>query len=154
MTSALDYDVDQMSEMFIKLSGQIIYRWNSCGQICKFSQRSHPQIGYCDYLKRLLLYSDCSIQYQAIVLIYLDRFTNKNEHLWLDQASLYSLTLVLLVISIKFWNDRKYGNKYFAKIGGISLRLMNEMEQEVLELMNYDLFVQDDVIFRYMKYFS
>ncbi|CAD8056107.1 unnamed protein product [Paramecium sonneborni] len=154
MTSALDYNVDQMSEMFLKLSGQIIYRWNSCGKICKFSQRTLPKIGYSDYLKRLLLYSDCSIQCYAIVIIYLDRFTNKNEHLWLDQASLYTLTLVLLVISIKFWDDQKYANKYFAKLGGVSLRLLNELELEVLELMNYDLFIQEDLIFRYMKYFS
>ena len=130
-----------MSDMFLKLSGQIIYRWNSCGKICKFSQRTLPKIGYSDYLKRLLLYTDCSIHCYAIVLIYLDRFTNKNENLWLDSASLYTLTLVLLVISIKFWDDRKCSNKYFAKMGGISLRLLNEMELEVLELMNYDLFV-------------
>ena len=67
-----------------------------------------------------------------IVLIYLDRFTNFNPDLWLDDASIYTITLVMLVIAVKFLDDHKHSNKYFANLGGISLRLLNEMELELL----------------------
>jgi hypothetical protein len=38
----------------------------------------------------------------------------------------------MLVIAVKFLDDHKHSNKYFANLGGISLRLLNEMELELL----------------------
>lgn len=81
----------------------------------------------------------------------MERFTKTNSDLWLDEASLYTLTLVMLLISTKFWDDNKHSNLYFSKVGGISIRLLNEMEIEILNLIDWHLFVTEETIQRYMK---
>lgn len=58
------------------------------------------------------------------------------------------------MVATKFWEDCKHSNKFFAKLGGISLRLLNELEVELLELLDYNLLISDDMLHRYMKYFS
>jgi hypothetical protein len=45
-----------------------------------------------------------------------------------------------LLVSIKFFDDIYYNNTYYAKIGGISLLELNQLEKEFISNINYDLY--------------
>lgn len=39
------------------------------------------------------------------------------------------------MIAIKFYDDEYYKNEYYAKIGGITVKEMSELEKEFLDLI-------------------
>ncbi len=53
------------------------------------------------------------------------------------------------MIAAKFFDDAFYNNEYYAKVGGISNLEVNHLEIEFLNLMNFSLFVDPLVFFRY-----
>ena len=44
-------------------------------------------------------------------------------------------------MAIKFSEDKYYKNDYYAKVGGIKINEMNNLEKEFLFLINFDLYV-------------
>lgn len=55
------------------------------------------------------------------------------------------------MISIKFLEDKYYKNDYYAKVGGIALKELNNLEKEFLFLINFKLFITDDMFYYYRQ---
>lgn len=49
------------------------------------------------------------------------------------------------MIAIKYYDDDYYKNEYYAKVGGLTLKEINQLEMEFLELINYELFINKEV---------
>ena len=79
-----------------------------------------------------------------ITLIYIDKIC-ENSNLQLTMENIHRLLLTCVVVSIKYNEDDCYSNEYYAKVGGISLKELNQLEHNMLELMNFDVFVDDDI---------
>lgn len=58
------------------------------------------------------------------------------------------IILACLVVAIKY-NEESYANHYYAKVGGISLEEMNTLEKELLQLLDYNLFVSQEEFYRF-----
>lgn len=56
-----------------------------------------------------------------------------------------------MIIAIKFHDDEYYKNEYYSKVGGISLKELNKLESEFLNLIGYSLFVEPDVYSIYIN---
>lgn len=54
-------------------------------------------------------------------------------------------------MSIKFHEDHYYDNEYCAMVGGISGKEMNLLENEILNLLEYDLIITKSRYHRYLK---
>ena len=48
-------------------------------------------------------------------------------------------------MSIKYNDDYYYYNDHYSKIGGISCDELDKMEAEMLNILNYDLYVSDEL---------
>jgi hypothetical protein len=59
-----------------------------------------------------------------------------------------------ILLSIKFNEDDFYSNTFYAKVGGISLKEMNILEYEFLSLIQYDMFIQEDIYEKYKHYLT
>ena len=55
--------------------------------------------------------------------------------------------LISLVLAIKIYDDYYYENKYYAKIGGISNKEINNMELEFIKIIEYNLFISEEEYF-------
>ncbi|CAD8087451.1 unnamed protein product [Paramecium primaurelia] len=53
--------------------------------------------------------------------------------------------IVSIMVAIKYYDDEYYKNEYYAKVGGLSLKEINELEMEFLSMLNYELFIQKEV---------
>lgn len=49
------------------------------------------------------------------------------------------MILTSILITQKFFNDKFYGNLFIAKIGGVSTSELNVLEQEFLEIIDFDI---------------
>ena len=54
-----------------------------------------------------------------------------------------------MLLAIKYNEDDYYSNKYYARVGGISLCELNELEYYLLILLEFDIFIDDDVYEKY-----
>lgn len=56
-----------------------------------------------------------------------------------------------MVVAAKFHDDAVCKNEYYAKVGGISVEELNEMEAHFLQLLDYHLWVEEDVFAAYVE---
>jgi len=75
-------------------------------------------------------------------------FTGKHTIFNSDNVRLF-LTSILL--AAKFFDDVYYDNKYYAIIGGIKLKELNNLELEFLSCLEYRLFAQADIFYKYKE---
>lgn len=55
------------------------------------------------------------------------------------------------MVAIKFHDDEYYKNEYYAKVGGISLKEINQLELEFLNLIGYRLYVDPQLFAIYVE---
>jgi len=56
-----------------------------------------------------------------------------------------------IIISIKFLEDKYYKNEYYARVGGVSIKELNSLELEFLSLIDFNLFVNEELFFYYKQ---
>ena len=54
-----------------------------------------------------------------------------------------------MVIAIKFNEDNYYTSDFYAKLGGISKLEMNHLEYEFATMINFNLFIEEDLFYQY-----
>jgi PHO85 cyclin-6/7 len=54
--------------------------------------------------------------------------------------------LVGTLIVQKFYNDKYYGNNTISLLGGVSIQELNMLEEEFLEMIDFDLCVSNEEI--------
>jgi len=63
---------------------------------------------------------------------------------------MYRLLLVSNVVSTKYLEDYYYKNSYYASVGGVPLKLLNQMEIEFMRLLKFNCFVDEKVFEAYL----
>jgi len=59
------------------------------------------------------------------------------------------LLIAGFTLAVKYQEDFYYNNVFYAKIGGISCHELNSLESEMLRLLNFDLFVTEEIYSSY-----
>ena len=115
-----------------------------------FISKKIPNISIFEYIERLLKYSKASNELLIIVLIYLDTICAKHK-INLNYYNIHKLFLAAFISAIKFYEDEYYSLNYYAKLGGISKKELINLEYEFLNLMDFQLFVKQEL---YEKYYN
>ena len=55
------------------------------------------------------------------------------------------------MLAIKYNEDDYYSNKYYAKVGGINLEEINTLEYNLLILLNFEVFIDDETYNKYKE---
>jgi hypothetical protein len=105
-----------------------------------FSCISLPDYQFKDYFFRLIRFCHVNLETLVLSYIYLGMldFNSYNVH---------RLYLLCLVFAKKFNEDFVFNNKYYSKIGGISLNELNGLELRFSELLNFDFFISYDILY-------
>ena len=86
-----------------------------------------------------------------LILIYIDRLCDIN-YVNLTFYNIHKLILASMLVSIKYNEDDYFSNKFYAKVGGVSITELNHLEYEFLSLIDFDLYVDDDLYSKYSNY--
>ena len=106
-----------------------------------FSMKMKPSISVIDFIKRLVNYSNVENSTLIMAVIYLDKILSKK--LFLTEYNVHLLFSVCLLEAIKMNEDKIYLNSVYAKIFGISLRKLNQIEYEFLGIMKFNLHIDE-----------
>ena len=121
------------------------------GIIKPFLSKKVPAISIKNYLERLIKYSKIENTTLVLILIFIDRVCDINK-IRLNYFNIHKLIIASMVVSIKYNEDDYFSNEFYAKVGGIRMTEMNKLEYEFLSLIEFNLFVNEDVFKKYNTY--
>ena len=115
-----------------------------------FISKKIPTISIKDYIGRLLKYSKTFDEIVIIILIYIDTVCAKHD-INLNYYNIHKFIFAAFIVAIKFYEDDYYSIQYYAKLGGISKKEAINLEYEFMSLMDFKLFVKQEL---YEKYYN
>lgn len=102
------------------------------------------------YVQRIMEWAPVSPECFIAAFVYVNRIVQvsrmlniKKAEIELDECSVHRLVLVAVLIAAKFLEDVSVTNTYYASIGGISLQELNQLELTFLQIIEFDLSVDD-----------
>jgi hypothetical protein len=110
-----------------------------------------PSISIYDYLDRIQKYLNVNNSTLILSLIYIDRIC-KEKGIKLRKNNIHRILFTSIVISIKYNEDTFFKNSFYAKVGGISVKELTKLENAFLKLIEFKLFVSDDLFQKYYSY--
>ena len=114
---------------------------------------NNPSISIKDYLERLCTFSLINISTIILIVIYIDRICNINKFK-LTYYNIHKLILSSMVVAIKYNEDNFYSNETYAKLGGIPKSEMAFLEYYFVTLINFNLFIKEELFYKYNNFFS
>ena len=109
-----------------------------------FSKRI-PNLSIEDFLIRVVTYSKIELSTLLSLYIYAMRLITRNECV-LRYSNVYKLLLGACVLSVKFNEDKKFPFSYYAKIGGMTVSELSEVEFSIYTRLNFELFINEEEI--------
>ena len=113
-----------------------------------FYSKNIPLISIKDYLEHIYKYTKINTSTIILILIYIDRICNIHK-CKLCYYNIHKLILGSMIIAIKYNEDEYYSQKFYAKIGGVTLAEICNLEYNFLSLINYNLFVNENLFGKY-----
>ena len=116
-----------------------------------FLSKKIPSISIKNFFERICNLTKIENSTLILILIFIDRICEFNE-IELNYFNIHKLIIASLIVSIKYNEDYYYSNKIYAKICGISREEINKLEIEFLKLLEFNLFVDDEIYFQYSDF--
>jgi hypothetical protein len=109
-----------------------------------------PTISINDYLHRLWVHAGCNDCFFLLSFIYIDRI-QRHPLMMIHSLNIHRLAVTSCLVASKWADDRSFNNKYWARVGGLSLKELNSLEAEFLFLIRFDLAVSESVYNQYER---
>ena len=116
-----------------------------------FFSMNIPLISIKDYLEQLYKYTKIDSSTIILILIYIDRICNIYK-CKLSYYNIHKLILGSMIVASKYNEDGFYSLKYYAKIGGVTLAEIFNLEYNFLSLINFKLYVTEELFCKYNDY--
>ncbi|KAE9398286.1 cyclin-related 2, partial [Gymnopus androsaceus JB14] len=119
-----------------------------------FHARNIPTISLESYLLRILKYCPTTNEVFLSLLVYFDRMTKltleaTGRSFVIDSYNIHRLVIAGVTVASKFFSDVFYTNSRYAKVGGLPLAELNQLELQFLLLNNFTLVIPQDEMQRY-----
>ncbi|KAI7902671.1 cyclin-domain-containing protein [Cokeromyces recurvatus] len=107
-------------------------------QITYFHSRTIPTISILSYLDRIYKFTPFTNEVLLSTLIYFDRISNG---ITINSYNIHRLLVTSITVASKCTSDIYYTNSRYAKVGGLSLYELNQLELELLFLIDFQLHI-------------
>jgi hypothetical protein len=116
-----------------------------------FKSKNNISIRVIEYIERLVKYTNLEESTLVMALIYIDRLCSYSNYIITDK-NIHRVIFVSIITSIKYNEDDIYTNGFYAKVGGVSKQELNLLEVEFSKMIEYRLFVKEELYFQYRAY--
>jgi len=145
--------ISERKSMWVKVLADILHsfcRQNNKRQVSKsraskFRALLAPKISIYEYVNRIVLYTNGSEECFVLALIYIERWVKENQGLFVNADNVHRLILTSVMIAEKYLDDESLDNSYYCRVGGLSLKEINELEREFLLMINFNLHVENEL---------
>jgi len=137
--------VKVLSDVLNSLCWQTSKRQVSKSHPSKFRALLAPKISIYEYVNRIVLCSKGSEECFVLAMIYIERWVQENQGLFVNAYNVHRLILTSVMIAEKYLDDESFDNIYYCRVGGLSLKEINELEREFLVMINFNLHVEHEL---------
>ncbi|KAK7051246.1 cyclin-like protein interacting with PHO85 [Paramarasmius palmivorus] len=121
-----------------------------------FHARNIPTITLEQYLLRILKYCPTTNEVFLSLLVYFDRMSKlcadaTGRTFVIDSYNIHRLVIAGVTVASKFFSDVFYTNSRYAKVGGLPLAELNQLELQFLLLNDFRLVIPKDEMQRYAE---
>lgn len=120
------------------------------GSFLKFQSSYSPDVSILSYMERIRQYSECSESCFIIALIFIDRLIER-KNLIVTTLNVHRLVIASLLIAAKYHDDLFFNNAFYAKLGGLPLQELNQLEVIILHSLDFTLFVDCSIYCKYSR---
>eukprot|EP00930_Biecheleria_cincta_P007322 TRINITY_DN108532_c0_g1_i1.p1 TRINITY_DN108532_c0_g1~~TRINITY_DN108532_c0_g1_i1.p1 ORF type:complete len:271 (+),score=44.89 TRINITY_DN108532_c0_g1_i1:71-883(+) len=120
-------------------------------RVTGFHAQVEPKIGVHDYQCRLQQFFQCSESCHVMALIYIDRMVNLHSEITVTTRNIHRLLAVATVVSAKFLDDVYFSNAFYAKVCGLRVKELNQLETNFLMLLRWNLVVRPGEYDAYLR---
>ncbi len=113
-----------------------------------FDTKGIPDISLYEYLIRIISYSNCEENTLILSLIYIDKIAKIKQ---LNKFNIYKIVFTSILISLKFYEDEIFPNSYYSQIAGVSEKELIIMEYDFFILLNFNLFIKEEIFNTFKK---
>ena len=106
-----------------------------------------PVISLLDYLRRILYYIKIEFSTLIIAMIYIDRICR--EKVFLNEYNIHRIMVIAIYIAYTYNEDTIYNNNYLSLVSGMSKNEIVTLEEDFLELIEFNLFIKDELYEQY-----
>ncbi|KDN36879.1 cyclin-related 2, partial [Tilletiaria anomala UBC 951] len=117
-----------------------------------FHARNVPSISIESYLLRILKYCPTTNEVFLSLLVYFDRMSRMGlgmRGFAIDSFNVHRLVIAGVTVASKFFSDVFYTNSRYAKVGGLPVHELNQLELQFLLLNDFKLVIPLDEMQRY-----
>ncbi|KAI7906897.1 cyclin-domain-containing protein [Cokeromyces recurvatus] len=114
---------------------------NNTTILTRFHSRAATNMDIYSYILRILKYTPFTNEVLIYLLIYFDRISNDKNYI-LSSSTVHRLLITSIIIATKFTSDIFYPNIRYAKVGGIRLDELNQLELDFLFLCDFNLYIK------------
>ena len=118
-----------------------------------FSTVTPPNVKLQYFFSRIKKYARIEKSTLIIILIYADRMCTTSGII-LNPYNIHRIILGCLLLAIKYNEDVYFTNEHYAKVGGISVKELNNLEYFSFQLIDFNLYISDDIYDKYLKYIT
>ncbi|KAJ1856811.1 cyclin-like protein interacting with PHO85, partial [Coemansia sp. RSA 486] len=115
-----------------------------------FHARSVPTIDLETYMTRILKYCPCQNEVFLGLVVYMqqmiDQCARRRMPFTVDAFSVHRLVITAVTVGSKWFSDVFFTNSRYAKVGGISVEELNNLELQFLSIVDFDLNIQPEVL--------
>ena len=116
-----------------------------------FLAKKIPSISIRDFFERIVKYTHIENSTLVLILIYIDRLCDMQKFR-LNYYNIHKIIISSMLIAIKYNEDEYCDNTFYAKVGGVSRKEIDKLEYEILSLLNFTLFVNEELFDKYNNY--
>ena len=115
-----------------------------------FTVLMQPGLSLLNYLRRILHFLKLDFSTIIIAMIYIDRICK--EKVFLNEFNIHRIMIIAIYIAYSYNEDKTYDNNYLSLVSGMSKNEILTLEEDFLELIEFKLFVNDEVYYQYKEY--
>ncbi|KAF9559874.1 cyclin-domain-containing protein [Agrocybe pediades] len=117
--------------------------------LTRFHSRSAPSISVLDYLRRIVKFTNVERSCLLITLLYIDQICARLPLFTLSSLTCHRFVITSITVSSKGLCDAFCPNNLYAKVGGISVTELNNLEREFLSMIDWRLMTTREVLQEY-----
>ena len=108
----------------------------------RFNAPKIPKISLARYIERIMHYCPTSKTAWIVSFIYLKRVLERCGNDFIHNGSVHRLILTSMVLGSKFCDEDVKQNNFYARVGGLSVEELNNLEMELLSRLEFRLYVE------------
>lgn len=116
-----------------------------------FSANLIPGISIEDYLLRIQTYANIEKSTLIICLIFIDKLCHTAD-VTLTHYNIHRILFTAVLLSIKYNEDSFFDNQYYSEIAGVKIKELKLLEYTFISMVDFKLFVSDDIYEKYKNY--